>query len=149
VTVYAPGGETVLRTIKKGLSYPGPFALVFDASGNLYVANEGGDTVPVYAPGSTKVLRTISGGMVNPEALAFDGSGNLYVANLNSTVTVYDPNSGSLLRTISQAVDSPDALAVDGSVISTSRTTGAHPEALALRFMRLAAQRCCARSRRA
>ena len=81
VTVYAPGSETVLRTIKKGLSYPGPFALVFDASGNLYVANEGGNTVPVYAPGSTKVLRTISGDMVNPEVLAFDGSGNLFVAN--------------------------------------------------------------------
>ena len=58
-----------------------PFALAFDGSGNLYVANYDENAVTVYAPGSTKVLRTIEKGVERPDALAFDGSSNLYVAN--------------------------------------------------------------------
>lgn len=36
VTVYASGSTKVLRTITQGVYYP--YALVFDGSGNLYVA---------------------------------------------------------------------------------------------------------------
>lgn len=104
MTVYAPGTTSVLRAISQGLNNPD--SLAFDRSGNLYVANRGGnsgsggDTVTVYAPGSTSVLRTISQGLNGPVALAFDRTGNLYVANY-SNVTVYAPGSTSVLRTIS------------------------------------------------
>jgi DNA-binding beta-propeller fold protein YncE len=131
VTVYAPGSNSVLRTISQGVYQPQ--ALAFDVGGNLYVANYGcfsgpscsptvPSTVTVYAPGSTSVLRTISQGVNTPAALAIDGTGNLYVANPAdypskgpSTVTVYAPGSNTVLRTISQGVDFPDALALDGS----------------------------------
>ena len=55
-------------------------ALAFDASGNLYVANEGNGTVSEFAPGSTTPTATLTG-LSYPVALAFDASGNLYVAN--------------------------------------------------------------------
>jgi DNA-binding beta-propeller fold protein YncE len=76
VTVYAPGSGSVLRTIKKGVN--GPYALAFDGSGNLYVANCGLNcggmrkgTATVYSAGRNKLLRTISQGVDQPHALAF------------------------------------------------------------------------------
>ena len=57
-----------------------PDALAFDASGNLFVANSGNDTVSEFAPGSTTPTATLSG-LNRPIALAFDASGNLFVAN--------------------------------------------------------------------
>jgi sugar lactone lactonase YvrE len=123
VTVYAPGSTKVLRTITTTVDQP--FALAFDSSGNLYVANYNANSVTVYAPGSTKVLRTIEKGVDRPDALAFDGPGNLYVANYPcrfascrnraSSVTVYASGRGKVLRTISQGVASPFALAFDRS----------------------------------
>jgi sugar lactone lactonase YvrE len=123
VAVYAPGSTKTLRTIRTAVDQP--FALTFDGSGNLYVANYGLNTVTVYGPGGTKVLRTIKKGVDRPDALAFDGSGNLYVANypcrfascrsMASSVTVYAPDSNKVLRTISRGVASPLALAFDPS----------------------------------
>ena len=69
-----------------------PRRLAFDASGNLYVANSGNDTVSKFAPGSTHAQRTLTG-LIRPFALAFDGSGNLYVANSGNTVSKFAPGS--------------------------------------------------------
>ena len=92
VTVYAPGSKNVLRTISQGVN--APYALAFDGSGDLYVANANANTVTVYASGGGTVLRTISKGVKYPDALAFDSYGNLYVANASGyTVTVYAPGS--------------------------------------------------------
>jgi len=72
VTVYAPGTESALRTIRQGLNEP--IGLAFDDSGNIYVVNYGYNNrlgnVMLYAPGSDTVLRTISQGMNFPRALA-------------------------------------------------------------------------------
>ena len=75
VTVYAPGGKRVLRKITAGISFP--FALAFDGSDNLYVADYPdcadctNSSVTVCAWGSTSVLRTITAGINSPIALAF------------------------------------------------------------------------------
>ena len=81
MTIYAPGKGKVLRTITDGLN--NPFAVAFDGSGNVYIANLFGDkgAVTVYAPGGASLLRTISQGVYGPEALAFDSSSDLFVAN--------------------------------------------------------------------
>ncbi|MGA8534919.1 MAG: hypothetical protein WB615_12500, partial [Candidatus Tumulicola sp.] len=116
VTVYAPGKTRARLKIGPTQGVNVPKALAFDGSGNLYVANGGGNTVTAYAPGSGTVLRTISQGVNVPAGLAFDGSGNLYVANGGAnTVTVYAPGSGTILRTISQDVNGPRSLVFDGS----------------------------------
>jgi YVTN family beta-propeller protein len=122
VTVYAPGGTSVLRTISTGIKFPE--ALAFDSSDSLYVANSSTPrAVTVYAHGK-RLARTISDGITSPVALAFDGSRNLYVANCgkicsgrggNGKVTVYAPGSTSVLRTIHQGLSDPDGLLFDGS----------------------------------
>ena len=120
VTVYAPGSSKVLRTISQGVT--SAFALAFDRSGNLYVANNANGNVTDYAPGSTKLLHTIEKGVAVPNALAFDRSDNLYVGNGGCgpdscnrseapTITVYAARSVKLLHTIKKGVAGPAALA--------------------------------------
>lgn len=72
----------------------GPVGLAFDASGNLWVANNNGSTVVEYAASSLtsspRVTATISSGLNLPWGLAFDPHGNLWVANNGAgTVTEY------------------------------------------------------------
>jgi YVTN family beta-propeller protein len=113
VLVYGAGGSH-LYTITRGLN--SPVSLALGSSGNVFVANFGGNDVAVYAPGKSKLLRTISKGVKGPYCLRFDGSGNLYVANnLASTVTVYDNAGPQVTRTIKQGVSHPTALAFDSS----------------------------------
>ncbi len=114
VTIYAPGSESVLRTIVRGVN--SPYALAFDTSRNLLVGDIGPHLVRVYAPGGERPLRTISHRVVDPQALALDSSGNLYVSNFccNNTITVYAAGSAQLSRRISQGINEPGELAFDG-----------------------------------
>jgi sugar lactone lactonase YvrE len=114
VSVYASNSKRPVRKLTKGVAQP--TALIFDGSGNLYVAGLGNNLVTVYAPGSKKVLRTYDDGINGPQVLAFDSSGNLYVGNgTSNNVTVYAAGSTTLLRTISQDVDGANGLALDAS----------------------------------
>ena len=94
-----------------------PFALAFDSSGNLYVANYGGTTVSEFAPGSITATVTLTG-LSEPEALVFDSSGNLYVANDGigdgTTVSEFAPGSTTPSATLTGLTD-PWAPAFDSS----------------------------------
>jgi sugar lactone lactonase YvrE len=112
VQMYDAGATTAARTITNGIGAPA--ALAFDASGNLYVANQNKNSVTVYAPDSRAPLRTIVQGIHAPRALVFDRAGNLYVANSGSnSVSVYARASTSVLRNIRDGVRGPAALALD------------------------------------
>ena len=90
--------------------------MVFDSSGNLYVANQGNNTVSKFAPGSTTASATYSAGLSGPGALAFDAGGNLYVANdFAGTVSKFAPGSTTASATYTAGVSGPDALAIDVS----------------------------------
>jgi hypothetical protein len=138
-----------------------PRALLFDPSGNLFVANDfSTGSVVEYAPtlsGSSAPVATITNGIDLPNALLMDGSGNLFVSNAN-TVTEYSaPFAGAPAATLSAGVSTPTALAMNaagdlfvanyaaetvteyappfsnGSTpIATLSTGGANPTALAL-----------------
>ncbi len=110
MTVYPAGSNgnvapsSTIAGSNTGLAVPAGIAL--DASGNIYVTNDGSETggpytVTVYPAGSTGNVApslTIGGsntGLSTPIAIALDGSGNIYVANYyvanrqGGTVTIY------------------------------------------------------------
>ena len=89
-------------------------AIGVNASANLFVPNQGSNTVTEYLPPYGATPTTISGGQNQPVALAIDASGNLYVANYgNNTVTQYPPPyAGASWITLSNGVSNPQALAL-------------------------------------
>ena len=90
-------------------------ALATDAAGDLFVANEGAQTVTEYAPPYTGApLVTISSYVSDPRALLIDPRGNLFVANVDSSyVTIYAPPYTGMPQAINFGTSSPVALAMD------------------------------------
>jgi DNA-binding beta-propeller fold protein YncE len=100
--------------VSSGLN--GPDGLVFDSSGNLYIANYGNNTISKVAAGSTTATSFITSGLDYPAGLAFDSSGNLYIANYaNSTISEVAAGSTTATSIITSGLDGPDALAFDSS----------------------------------
>jgi hypothetical protein len=68
-----------------------PVAVALDGNGNLYVANQNGNSVVVYGPGqtgNTAPLRVITGSSTQisgPQGVALDASNNFWVTNLQAT----------------------------------------------------------------
>ncbi|MBV8068005.1 MAG: hypothetical protein JO113_08500 [Candidatus Eremiobacteraeota bacterium] len=114
VTLYVTGQTAPFATIQNGVT--SPQALVFDGSGNLFVANQTG-TVTEYSAPYNQSPATISNGINHPQSLAVDARGDLFVANGNgsNTVTVFSAPYGAPAQTISANVDDPVCLALDGS----------------------------------
>ncbi len=102
-------------SITNGVSAPAGVAA--DQAGNLYVTNEGSNTVTVYPPGATSPSLTISNGISGPYGIAVDSTGNVFVSNLNTNdITAYQAGATSPFETINfnnygQAV----GLGVDGN----------------------------------
>lgn len=118
-------------------SLDGPAGLAFDGSGDLWVANEGNNTLVEYTPsqlaasGSPTPTATISANGSHsldvPVGVAFDSSGDLWVSNAaNSSLVEYtatqlgDGTGGptpnvTLTSDASASLDSPMGLAFDGS----------------------------------
>ena len=89
-----------------------PYALAFDRSGNLFAANEVGNTVSEYAPGSTSPIAILTG-VTRPFGLAFDKLGNLFVANsLTNTVSEFAPGATTPSSTLG-GLNDPTFLAFD------------------------------------
>ena len=94
-----------------GLCYP--YGIALDASGNIYVADEGAASVFVYPPlgSSTGLLNeapiaTISGsntGLSGPYGIALDSSGNIYVADLSANSVFAYPALGSSTGLLNEA----------------------------------------------
>lgn len=86
---------------------------------NLFVANQGNNTVTVYPTNNLGTANpiVISNGVNFPSSLAVDASGNLFVANLgNNTVTEYLAGNYSGAPTvISNGVNGPQRLALDAA----------------------------------
>jgi hypothetical protein len=106
------GGSAPVATITDGVNEQGAIGL--NGSANLFVPNQGANTVTEYVAPYVNPPNTIVGGQSQPVALAIDSLGNLYVANYgNNTVTVYAPpySTGSW-ATLGSGISLPLALAL-------------------------------------
>ncbi len=113
VALYVNGQNAPLLTIGSGIA--APQAVAFDASGDLFVANQPA-SVTEYGPPYASPPTEIVNGVNRPQALAVDARGNLFVANGSgsNTVTVYSPPyNGPPATTISMGIDDPVALVLD------------------------------------
>jgi sugar lactone lactonase YvrE len=73
------------------LGYDSSRGMVFDAKGNLLVANPEAGKIEKFTPDGH--CNTFASGLVHPFGLAFDGGGNLFVADVQS-----DGKSGLILK---------------------------------------------------
>jgi DNA-binding beta-propeller fold protein YncE len=96
-----------------------PLGVAVDATGTIYVGNDGRDNVEVYSATGTKLFAIGQGTLQMPNDLAIDRDGNLYaVDSQKHTVWVFDA-AGNWVRNIGSAGDGdgelnfPVALVVD------------------------------------
>jgi DNA-binding beta-propeller fold protein YncE len=74
--------------------------LAFDASGILYAANAGANTISKITSGGG-VTTFVNAGLTSPQGAVFDTNGNLYVAN---TTTISKVASGGGVTTFVAAI---------------------------------------------
>jgi hypothetical protein len=100
-----------VATITNGVNEQGSISVL---SSNLFVPNQGANSVTEYSAPYTGTPTTIVGGQSQPIALAIDTAGNLYVANYgNNTVTEYAaPYAPGSWTTIANGVSAPLAIAI-------------------------------------
>jgi hypothetical protein len=109
---FDPATGKDLGPFASGLNLPS--GLAFDASGNLYAANSGNNTISEITPGGQ--VSTFASGLNDPRGLAFNASGNLFVAN-NGNDTISKITPGGQVSTFASDVDfaRPVGLAFDAS----------------------------------
>ena len=95
-----------------------PNGLAVNASGNLYVANTGTNTVLKFnSKYVQQTASTIKKNVTHPTAVAVDPLGNVWVANWainGGSITEYHGTVQNTTGTITEGVDGPLAIATDG-----------------------------------
>jgi YVTN family beta-propeller protein len=92
-------GQTVTATVPVGT---GPFGLAYDsAKDEIFVANQGSDTVSVVSDSNNKVIATVKVGG-QPESAAYDSAkGEVFVANaaVPGNVSVISDANNTVVKT--------------------------------------------------
>ncbi len=133
--IAASGSPMPAVTISaNGTSLDAPYGFAFDVSGNLWVANNDGNTLVEFTPsqlaasGDPTPAVTISAtgsSIGSPSGVAFDAAGDLWLTNSgNSTLVEFTPNqlaaSGSPMPAVTisangSSLDAPYSLAFDAA----------------------------------
>jgi streptogramin lyase len=97
-----------------------PHSVAVDASGNVYVADNGNSAVKEIPAGcaTSSCVTTLGGGFNGPQGVAVDATGNVYVADTsNSAVKEMTPGcaSSSCVKSLGAGFLSPAGVAVGGS----------------------------------
>jgi DNA-binding beta-propeller fold protein YncE len=106
----------VSSVFANGSGLSSPNGIAFDSAGNLFVANEGSNTIFRFTPGGLgSVFADASDGLSSPSGIAFDSVGNLFVAN-QTTIEKFTPGGiGSVFADASDGLTELADLAFDGS----------------------------------
>ena len=102
-----------------------PAGLLRDASGNLFVANYGGDSVTKYDPSGAFLSQFGNATNMNgPQGIAIDGSGNFYTANYDGNTISKFNSTGVYLSTFA-SVTKPTGMEFNsaGDLLVASFTT--------------------------
>jgi hypothetical protein len=90
--------------------------LYVDANQDLYVANEGGNTVTVYPPRSLRPSMTYTQQLVAPSFVVTDNAGNVAVSSFQSArVVVFAPGQSKPQRILPTITAESDGLAFDSA----------------------------------
>lgn len=96
-----------------------PYSVAIDASGNAWVANEGGSTVAELSPTGSVVATPTATGLYGPQGIAIDTVGNVWVANTaGNSVIKFTLTSGIVTGNNSftaGGISAPSAIALDTS----------------------------------
>lgn len=126
------GAQSLFASVAYGVRYNGvqaqlangsvsnPNGVAVDLSGNVYVADTGGNRIIEVTAGGTTAPMSISGispALSSPHQLTVDSAGNLYIADTgNSRIVKIDPSgNGSVVSTSSVTLSAPQGVAVDTS----------------------------------
>lgn len=95
VLVYQQGKTSAgpIGEITEGIYSPQDDAV--DKSGNLYVVNQGNNTVAIFAPGATSPTTTLSTDITDPLDISVDSKGTIYVADGGASGKILEFKSGS------------------------------------------------------
>lgn len=119
---FDPEGKALGVFASTGLN--APMALAFDAAGQLYAANFGGDTVEVFAADGTDL--GVFAEVARPTGLVFDDAGNLYVSNFGNTVERFAPDGTPLGTFASTGLNDPTGMVFDLSGILYVANSGSN-----------------------
>lgn len=101
--------DNSVTTYVTGLSSPS--GLSFDTAGNLYVANQGDNSLVKF---DANTLMTLFASVSNPEGLAFNANGTFYTTNQN-TNTIYQVTLSGAVRSYAVGLNDPTGLTVDAN----------------------------------
>lgn len=110
------GAVSIIAGPDQGLD--GPSGLAFDSTGNLFVTNNGTNTISKITPsGAISTFIDAQQGLLGPTALTFDSNGNLFVANTGGDAVMKITPDGSLsfVQPPRQGFIMPRGLAFDSS----------------------------------
>ena len=110
-TIYAVAPNGAVSVYARGGVANSPQGMRYDASGNLWIANNDGTLRVLNSTGETNVVAT---GLSSPRGLALDGNGNTYVAGY-SDGTIQKINSLGQRSTFVSGLSNPWGVAVDGN----------------------------------
>jgi streptogramin lyase len=111
---FLPGRMSLL-----GAGYSKAYGIAVDGNGNVYVGDNGNNTLKVMPPGCTtsSCLKPLGGGFTGLEGVAIDGAGNVYVADAGSNAVKTMPSnctSASCVTVIGGGFKAPMNLTTDG-----------------------------------
>jgi sugar lactone lactonase YvrE len=91
-----------------------PNGIALDANNNLYVANDGNNTISKFDP-TGKYIGVFATGLNQPAAIAFDPYGNLFVVNGGASTILKITPAGTQSVFVSSGLSNPQGLAFDTS----------------------------------